>query len=825
MFYRMSRLFDRFCAQRLWLAQPGPVLRLGGVQYGEVRQIIRRGNRLEVRGTAKAGKVLLHCGEETVAAIPRPDPADPARAGAFQLDLPYADGRLQLELVGTGMFGLPGFSKAQGKRARWRLLPSFAVGLLCAAPLVLMWALRHDPALRPKIRAALGLWVPPIARELTPAIFAVNTDTPIDRTQTVTCVMPVYNAFDLLPEVLARLEQNTDLPWHLIVIEDASPDHAVRPFLRNWAQRQNQARHARVTLLENDTNLGFIGSVNRGLALALPRGAPVILLNSDALVPQGWAGRLIRPLLADPAVASVTPMSNNAEIFSVPAICVAQTLRPSEADQIDAVAQGFASGAGDSVAPTGVGFCMALSVAWLGRVPQFDTGFGKGYGEEVDWCQKIRALGGRHLGLAGLFVEHRGGASFGTDQKRRLIAVNGAVISVRYPSYDIEVQGYLRTDPMITPRLALAIAWAAARANGAAVPIYLLHALGGGVEHYQRRRIAADIARQGAAVVLRVGNRLRWRLELHSAAGVTMGETDDFSLIKALLAPLNRRHICYACAVGDADPVTIPDVLLELAQSDGRHTVEVLFHDFFPISPSCNLLDKDGQYHGLPDPQTADPAHHAQRPNGRCVDLASWQAAWGRLIARADQVVVFSHSSHDIVTQVWPEATARTKVIPHQLHQQVAHITPQVGAKPVVAVLGNINRQKGSALLAKVAQLLITERSDLDLIVIGDTDPACPPGPHVKAHGEYTLEELDLLTRRYKVSAWLIPSVWPETFSYTTHEAIATGLPVFCLDLGAQAEAVRRAGAQGHVIACCPDLTDQAQAVLSALRKVLVGTA
>jgi O-antigen biosynthesis protein len=348
--------------------------------------------------------------------------------------------------------------------------------------------------------------------------------------------------------------------------------------------------------------------------------------------------------------------------------------------------------------------------------------------------------------------------------------------------------------------------------------------LGGGVEHYQRHRIAADIARQGAAVVLRVGNRLRWRLELHSAAGVTMGETDDFALIKALLAPLIRRHICYACAVGDTDPVAIPDLLLDLAQTEASapHEVEVLFHDFFPVSPSCNLLGKDGQYHGVPAPHSDDPAHHAQRPDGRPVDLAGWQAAWGRLIARADQVVVFSHSSHDIVTQVWPKAAARTKVIPHHLHQQVARITPQVGAKPVVAVLGNINRQKGSALLAEVAQLLVTGRNDMDLIVIGDTDPACPPGPHVKVHGEYTLEELDLLTRRYKVSAWLIPSVWPETFSYTTHEAIATGLPVFCLDLGAQAEAVRRIGAQGHVIACRPDQTDQAQAVLLALRKVLI---
>ena len=34
--------------------------------------------------------------------------------------------------------------------------------------------------------------------------------------------------------------------------------------------------------------------------------------------------------------------------------------------------------------------------------------------------------------------------------------------------------------------------------------------------------------------------------------------------------------------------------------------------------------------------------------------------------------------------------------------------------------------------------------------------------------------------------------IWPETFSYTTHEAVATGLPVLAFDIGAQGETVAR---------------------------------
>ena len=72
------------------------------------------------------------------------------------------------------------------------------------------------------------------------------------------------------------------------------------------------------------------------------------------------------------------------------------------------------------------------------------------------------------------------------------------------------------------------------------------------------------------------------------------------------------------------------------------------------------------------------------------------------------------------------------------------------------------------------------------------------------------------LAARYGITDWLIPSIWPETFSYTTHEAIATGLPVWCFDLGGQADAVRQA-CKGGVIpipAGMPDLDALLGAIL-----------
>jgi GT2 family glycosyltransferase len=557
----------------------------------------------------------------------------------------------------------------------------------------------------------------------------------------ITCILPVYNAFDLLPEVLDRLCRHTDLPWHALIIEDCSTDPAVRPFLRTWAAAQNALQAGSVTLLENAQNLGFLGSVNRGLALALPRGAPVVLLNADALLPAGWARRLIAPLRHDPRVASCTPLSNEAELFSVPVICARQDLAAGQADLIDAAAQRFVPGAGDAIAPTGVGFCMALHPDWLARVPLFDTAFAPGYGEEVDWCQQTRAFGARHVGVANLFVEHRGGASFGSAQKQRLIAAHSGLISARYPQYDIDVQDYLRTDPMLTPRLALALVWAGlqAEAAGDLLPIYLTHTMRGGVEYHQKQSIAADIARLGAAAVLRVGGAARWRMELHTLSGVTQGETDDFTLIQHLLQPLARRRLVYVCGVGDSDPVTLPDHLLALCR-DGD-ALEVQFHDYFALSPSFNLLNETGQFDGVPAADNRDPAHQSRRPDGSSVPLAQWRAAWGRLMTRADRLVVFSQDSRQHVVRAWPDLDGRLVVQPHQLHHSVPQVIPRAGSRPVVAVLGNLNRPKGAALLAALGATLVAnrQRGDVQLLVLGDIDPSEPRHPAIAVLGEYKL--------------------------------------------------------------------------------------
>ena len=858
MFRRLLGLFRRYARQHRHLAVTGfsfgatSASKRGALDTGQITghvdRVVLHGDRVTFTGWTTAERITLVSGVSrgvTRPSVLRTDVAEAygisPRVG-FEITQPFGNGRFTL-LAEAGprriQHHCAPIGRLQLKRNSAGLFLRFLGAVLRAAPHAVKALRSNDTAARAEVKRILGLDTRPEAAPMDVHLFAeargaegmghasgparasapapASAPTPAPDPQPVTIVLPVYNAFSLLPDVLARVVENTDLPWHLVVIEDCSSDPEVRPWLTDWVGQREAEAPGRITLLLNEENKGFIRSVNRGFAEALRRGHHVMLLNSDAFVPAGWASRLLRPILAGRDVATVTPMSNDAEIFSVPAICARTVIEPGQGDAMDALARTFHPEATLAEAPTGVGFCMAMNIDYLRKVPEFDTSFGRGYGEEVDWCQKIRAMGGKHLGLPGLFVEHRGGESFGSEEKLKLVKKNNETIARRYPPYDMEVQGFIAADPLVTARVALAVAWAMSRPGEAeeetGFPIYVAHSMGGGAEKYLERRIETDLDRGRPSLVLRLGGPSRWQVEVVSKAGRVAGMTEDWDFVKRLLEPVSRRHLVYSCAVGDPDPAELPGHLLELlGETD---TLEGLFHDFFPLTPSYTLLDSDGCYRGPVTDDRTDSAHGIQRPDGTRVTLAEWRGAWGALMARADALVVFSDDSHLQVSAAYPDHAGKLVLRPHEMLARVPRLVPPEAGPRTVAVLGNIGYQKGAAVVADLGRLIESEQG-LSLVLIGNVDPAYIPPASVPVHGDYEIAELPDLAARYGITDWLIPSVWPETFSFTTHEALATGLPVYAFAIGAQGAAVARAD-NGRAVPFDADGT-LARDVLSALR-------
>ena len=789
---RLFRIYQRYAMRHLRLERAGPILRgPEGQARARVERIRLDDNRLVVEGWSDAQRVGLTLGRSKVFAEPALTNSVSLEKG-FSLRLPFHDQPIGLITEHDGQaqsFDLPQFGTWTLRLARLGLGVRFVADLARSSRDIWAWKIGGDLGRRERVKERLGFVTTSDATELVSTLF---DDAPhLDRQSKISIILPVYNAFDLLPETLDRVLKHTDLPFRLLLIEDASPDPSVRPFLQNWVI-EAQADGHEIELTENAQNLGFVASVNGAFERAGAYADHVVLLNSDAMVPAGWASRLMAPILADSVVATVTPFSNDGEIFTSPVICHRYPVAPGQVDALDLFATRINPAAGQVDAPTGVGFCMAMNTQFLKDLGGFDTIFGRGYGEETDWCQRAALASGRHVCAANVFVEHRGAASFGTAEKRALLDRNHGIVASRYPGYDIDVQQFIREDPLGSARLAMAVAWAKV-VSDAPVPIYLAHALGGGAEMHLQTVIDARSAEGAPSVVLRVGTGHRWRLEVHGPHGVMQGVTNDTALIHALLEPLSGRHVVYSCGVGDRDPVGLPELLVDLAGAEGR--LELVFHDFMPLSPSYVLLREDGRYEGLPDVGSGDPAHQSERPGGEVVSLAQWRDAWGKAAARAEQLTVFSEDSARLVAAAFPNAADKIEVTPHKVAKipTVARPTPDV---PVIGVLGNIGFHKGAQVLKDLSREL-AKTNAARLVVVGNVDPGFKLARGAVIHGDYARDELPLIIAQYEIDRWLIPSIWPETFSFTTREAIMTGLPVFTFDLGAQADALRASLSQG----------------------------
>ena len=183
------------------------------------------------------------------------------------------------------------------------------------------------------------------------------------------------------------------------------------------------------------------------------------------------------------------------------------------------------------------------------------------------------------------------------------------------------------------------------------------------------------------------------------------------------------------------------------------------------------------------------------------MSLSDWRAEWAGILEAADRITVFSRDSHDLVSSAYPVVRDRIAFIPHQLLVEVPQIVPCKGrnGRPVIGVLGNIGYQKGAAVLRDLSRLL-ADSGAAELVIIGNLDPTYVLAPPAQVYGSYHIKDIPGLVVRYGITCWLIPSIGPETFSYTTHEALATGMPVWSFNLGAQGGAVAAAAAErGHL--------------------------
>ncbi|MCZ8186613.1 MAG: glycosyltransferase [Beijerinckiaceae bacterium] len=264
-------------------------------------------------------------------------------------------------------------------------------------------------------------------------------------------LVPAYRDWPSLERCLDSVEAALEPGMRLVVVDDASPEPNLSARLRE------RAAGGRLILLRNEFNLGFSGSVNRGLHLRL-RDEDVLILNSDATLPPGALVRLERLARSQAGLGTLTPLSNNGEDCSVPEHF---RVNPEPDDallvRLDAAA---AAASGDRLIPlvNGVGFCLYVRSPVFEAIGGFSGVFERGYFEDVDFCLRAAAAGFRNACAPGIYVAHAGSRSFGSD-RQALIRRNLPRVVERHPDYLARSQRFVEGHPYAGLNAAMARAY------------------------------------------------------------------------------------------------------------------------------------------------------------------------------------------------------------------------------------------------------------------------------------------------------------------------------------------------------------------------------
>ena len=350
--------------------------------------------------------------------------------------------------------------------------------------------------------------------------------------------------------------------------------------------------------------------------------------------------------------------------------------------------------------PTGVGFCLYISRASREAVGLFDEeAFGRGYGEENDFCLRAAKAGFRNVLAEDIFVYHAGAVSFAAFVESEYDAGQKALLE-KHPDYPTLVRKHMDADTGLIGRIRLDL-YRLAQTAGRDSFVFVSHAVAGGIsthiKHIERR-----LQEAGTNVVhIRVGVGTRWGAE------ITLGSTGSYfpnlrSTTYNQLSPSLREFICWLKPRAfHLHSMVGFDWLLTTDLMDVVRDTAVPYyftlHDYSVVCHRNDLVLTNGRYCGLPAVDVCKDCVAMDRTYPDAVDPAVRRATFGAFLRAATGVFA---PSADIKTRLEASgAPYDIEVRPHEvLAAPFAASTRSLvdpGTIDIVAI-GAIGDHKGS---------------------------------------------------------------------------------------------------------------------------------
>ncbi|MFK4472286.1 GT2 family glycosyltransferase [Paenibacillus sp. RC73] len=625
-------------------------------------------------------------------------------------------------------------------------------------------------------------------------------------------IIPVYNAPEELEECVQSLFRYTNLKENrVVIINDCSPDPKVNEYLDTLDKQEG------LIILQNEENLGFVGTVNRGMSFSQE---DVVLLNSDTVVTAGWLEKIKEVAYSDKSIATVTPLTNNGSICSVPKFLEDNSIP--EGYTVESFAHFIENISLKEYPeiPTAVGFCMYIKRVIIDEVGLFDQEtFGKGYAEENDFCCRVIEHGYKNVLDDHTFIYHKGSMSFKGD-KLALLNKNLKTLNARYPYYDKNVHDFIVENPLkrihenINIRLPHYVDSYKTRGN----ILYVLHNFFdesytqpiGGTE-YHVKDIVSELQDFYAFVLVTNGNELvlkqylkgdfiaKYHFPLRDSISIQHFHHQEYSeIVERILGAfgISLVHIHHLFR----HSFDIPHIA-------HKFNIPVIFtlHDYYLFSPKVNLLDENNKY-------ILESGNEEEKFNSslrvaygfHTPFIKKWREKVEEMISKVDQFITPCDFAKDLFIKHFPSLENRISAIEHGVTiennltgSEISYVKSeeQEIKEWNIGFLGGLAPNKGSDLIYKLITKYPRNHINWHLVGgLGDQKLNLLNQNNLHKHGEYKREELSHIIKQLDLDLICLLSPWPETFSYTLTEAWLHDIPVLVTPMGALKERVNKVG-------------------------------
>jgi N-acetylglucosaminyl-diphospho-decaprenol L-rhamnosyltransferase len=246
----------------------------------------------------------------------------------------------------------------------------------------------------------------------------------MDDTVLFSVIIVSWNTYDLTLQAIRSVFAQNDPRVEVLVVDNASRDDSVEKI---------RALYPNVRLIVNKTNLGYAGANNIGMSAA--KGDYFVLLNSDAeLMSEAIFAKVHKTFLMNPDVAAVggklvLPSGKVQAVgrkFLTLKILMKEQLLFATVQPVDVPLKGSSPVVEADYLP-GAFLCVRRHV--VEQVGKLNEAYFM-YGEDMEWCRRMKRAGWRVVALTDLVVRHHHSAS--SKQNFRAVLIHNALNNCRY---------------------------------------------------------------------------------------------------------------------------------------------------------------------------------------------------------------------------------------------------------------------------------------------------------------------------------------------------------------------------------------------------------